>query len=66
MNTYSFFLFTKLYEVVNGISDAPYDLLFDELREAYDRYYISAHNDKRKPEYECILSFLESYKSSNQ
>ena len=66
MNTYSFFLFTKLYEVVNGISNDPYDLMFDELREAYDRYYISAHNDKRKPEYECMLSFLNSSNNTNQ
>ena len=66
MNTYSFFLFTKLYEVVNGVSDEPYDLLYEELREAYDRYYISEHNEKGKSEYECILSFLDSCKTTNQ
>lgn len=63
MNTYSFFLFTKLYEVVNGISNDPYDLQFDKVSEAYDKYSNSEYNNMYEPEYECMLAFLNS---SNQ
>jgi hypothetical protein len=66
MNTYSFFLFTKLYDVVNGISNDPYDLQFDNLSEAYDKYSNSEYNNLYEPEYECMLAFLESSKTTNQ
>lgn len=59
MNTYSFFLFTKLYEEVNGISNEPYDILFDKVSEAYDKYSNSEYNNMYEPEYECMLNFLK-------
>ena len=59
MNDYSFFLFTKLYEAVNGISDEPYDLLFAEIAQAYEQYETSEYNTSDKPEYECMLNFLK-------
>jgi hypothetical protein len=68
MNTYSFFLFTKLYEAVNGngLSDEPYDYQYEAMSHLYKQYEASEYNDSYEPEYECMLSFLESYKSSNQ
>jgi hypothetical protein len=66
MNTYSFFLFTKLYEVVNGISDEPYDIQYEGIIHLYNDYEASTYNDGNKSEYECILSFLDSCKTSNQ
>ena len=66
MNTYSFFLFTKLYEVVNGISNDPYDLQFDKMSEAYGKYSNSEHDNLNEPEYECMLSFLNSCNNTNQ
>ena len=66
MNTYSFFLFTKLYEVVNGISDEPYDIQYEGIIHLYNEYEASTYNNGNKSEYECILSFLDSCKTSNQ
>ena len=64
MDNYSFFLFSKLYESVNGISEEPYDLLFSEIAQAYSKYVSSSYNDSYEPEYECMLNFLKS--NSNQ
>ena len=68
MNTYSFFLFTKLYEVVNGngLSDEPYDYQYEAISHLYKQYEVSAYNDGNKSEYECILSFLDSCNNTNQ
>jgi hypothetical protein len=60
MDNYSFFLFSKLYECVNGISEEPYDLLFGEILTAYEQYDTSEYNTSDKPEYECMLNFLKS------
>lgn len=65
MNTYSFFLFTKLYEVVNGngLSDEPYDYQYEAMSHLYKQYEASTYNNANKSEYECILSFLDSCKT---
>ncbi len=62
MDNYSFFLFSKLYECVNGISEEPYDLLFGEIAQAYEQYEASEYNTSNKPEYECMLAYLEANK----
>jgi hypothetical protein len=59
---YSFFLFTKLYDIIIKADDYAYDVLFDDLVGHYKQYQSSFYNDENKPEYECIVAFLEDNK----
>jgi hypothetical protein len=58
--TYSFFLFSKLYDEVYGLSSDEYDLQYDKVSEAYDKYSNSTYNNLYEPEYECMLAFLKA------
>lgn len=57
--TYSFFLFSKLYDVTfNPIY--PYDYLYRDVGIEYGKYCDSEYNDPDKPEYECMENYLHS------
>lgn len=57
--TYSFFLFTNLYNVVIKPTE-EYDLLYEVICDEYGKYCDSEFNDENHPEYECILEYLYS------
>lgn len=59
---YSFFLFTKLYDVVFGISEDPYDFQYDDMVELYRVYYASEFNRSDYDEYRCMINFLQDLK----
>jgi len=54
---YSFFLFTKLYDVIIGVQ-YEYDLMFDDLNDLYREYEASEFNDSAIDEYQCMTNFL--------
>ena len=56
--SYSFFLFSKLFEAVHGVSDEEYDLLYERIKGAFDEYADSRFNNPQRNEYDCILDFL--------
>jgi hypothetical protein len=55
--SYSFFLFTKLYNVIIG-EQYEYDLMFDDLKDLYREYDVSEFNDSAIDEYQCMTNFL--------
>jgi hypothetical protein len=59
--SYSFFLFSQLYNVIHP-NETPYDILFEELLELHSDFEESLYNDPDKGEYECMVGFLEAYK----
>jgi hypothetical protein len=57
--TYSFFLFSKLYDIAfNPI--VPYDYLYEDVCREYGKYCDSAYNDETIVEYECMVNYLQS------
>ena len=60
---YSFFLFTKLHDVILGVSEEPYDLQYEELYVTFGRYSVSSYNDKNVGEYDCMVNYLQYLKS---
>ena len=60
--SYSFFLFSKLYQIIVKVDDYAYDILFDDILSWYKQYDTSIYNDGNKPEYECIVEYIENYK----
>jgi hypothetical protein len=59
---YSFFLFTKLYDVIIG-EQYEYDLMFDDLNDLYREYESSEFNDSAIDEYQCMTNFLTNKKT---
>jgi hypothetical protein len=59
IDEYSFFLFIKLYDAVYGVSEEEYDTLYGKVKSAYLDYDDSEFNDPNKPEYECMVNYLE-------
>jgi hypothetical protein len=57
--TYSFFLFSNLYNVVIP-NEIEYDLLYEVVCDEYGKYCDSKYNDPNNPEYECIVEYLYS------
>ena len=57
---YSIFLMIELARISGIIKkDMEYDLVWDKGMRLYKRFELSEFNDGCKPEYECILAFLE-------
>ena len=54
---YSFFLFSKLFDVYHE-TQMPYDLLFGEVCRMYEDYENSKYNKPNKGEYECMCDYL--------
>lgn len=61
---YSFFLFSKLYSIIIKVDDYAYDVLFEDILSWYDKYNKSWYNDENKPEYECMVAYLEDNKEA--
>jgi hypothetical protein len=61
--SYSFFLFTKLHDVILGDSGEPYDIQFDDMVDMYTTYKYSEHNTPSVGEYECMVEHLQQIKS---
>jgi len=65
---YSFFLFTKLHDVILGkslglaLGELTYDLQYEELISMYNAYDTSKFNNPKFGEYECMLDYLISIK----
>jgi hypothetical protein len=59
--SYSFFLFSQLYNVIHP-NETPYDILFEELLELHSDFEESLYNDPDKGEYECMVDFLNACK----
>ena len=58
---YSFFLFSKLYELTfPEDSGLEYDLLFDKLVLLYREYYGSVYNNEFQSEYTCITDYFSN------
>jgi len=60
---YSFFLFSKLHDVILGVSEEPYDLQYDDIVDMYDVYNASNDNDPNTNEYGCMVDHLLRIKS---
>ena len=61
---YPFFLFSKLYSIIIKVDDYAYDVLFEDILSWYEKYDKSFYNDENKPEYECMVAYLEDNKDS--
>jgi hypothetical protein len=59
---YSFFLFTKLYDIIIG-EQYEYDSMFDDLKGLYREYDASEFNDSTIDEYQCMTNFLTNKKT---
>ena len=57
MRDYSFYLFTKLYDVIIG-EEEEYDIMFENLMGLYEEYSGSEFNEPSLPEYDCMVKFL--------
>ena len=57
MENYSFYLFTKLFDVVIGV-DYEYDYMYEDLKYLYTLYNESIYNVDSKGEYECMWQFF--------
>lgn len=64
--SYSFFLFSKLYTLIVKVDDYAYDVLFDDILSWYEQYDSSIYNDGNKPEYECMVNYIELNKKEMQ
>lgn len=60
--SYSFFLFSKLYSLIVKVDDYAYDVLFEDILSWYESYDESTYNDGTKPEYECMVEYLQAHK----
>lgn len=58
-DSYSFFLFSKLFDVFIGV-DYEYDTLFGDLQGLYEHYYFSDYNNPDKGEYETMVDFFNA------
>lgn len=58
---YSFFLFTKLFDVIIDVN-YEYDALFEDLQTLYEGYQVSSFNDPNKGEYECMVEYLQHHR----
>lgn len=58
--SYSFFLFSKLFDVFHS-TDMPYDELYGEVLTMFQDYVHSEFNDEFKPEYECMVEYLSNH-----
>lgn len=57
--TYSFFLFSKLHDLIVH-SESEYDILYEEQCSEYNKFRESSYNNPDEPEYECIVEYLYS------
>jgi hypothetical protein len=64
--SYSFFLFSKLYSLIVKVDDYAYDVLFEDILTWYIIYDASTFNDGNKPEYECMIDYIEVNKKEMQ
>lgn len=60
---YSFYLFAQLRTLILG-QGIEYDIQFGIDQNLFAMYEKSDYNDPNKPEYECIVNFLQAYKSN--
>jgi hypothetical protein len=60
--SYSFFLFSKLYSLIVKVDDYAYDVLYDDILSWYMIYDASTYNDGNKPEYECMIEYIQFHK----
>jgi hypothetical protein len=60
--SYSFYLFTKLYDVIIG-EEYEYDLMYENLIDLYHEYESSSFNDSSIDEYQCMVNFLHNNKN---
>lgn len=58
---YSFYLFSKLYDLY-FTSLEEYDTCFDRELKLYYEFIASDYNKETEPEYECIEQFLQNLK----
>lgn len=56
---YSFFLFSKLFDVIIP-NEHEYDLLYADVCTHYGKYCDSEYNDPNQPEYGCMVEYLYS------
>ncbi len=56
---YSFFLFSKLFDLIHPI-DGDFQELFISLEAYHEQFQASEFNDLYKPEEECMLEFIRS------
>jgi len=54
---YSFYLFSKLYDL-HTEDDREYDVMFVDICVLYNKYLLSEFNNIKKPQYNCIVDFL--------
>lgn len=54
---YSFFLFSKLFDVVIS-HDYEYDLMFNDISILYQIFLETEYNNPNEDEYSCIVKFL--------
>jgi hypothetical protein len=59
---YSLFLFTKLYDVIMGLSEEPYDIQYDDMVDLYGIYDASEFNRSDYDEYRCMINFFHDLK----
>jgi len=57
-NDYSFYLFSKLFDVFIK-HDYEYDLMFEDISNLFFLYERSKWNDGNVGEYECMTNFFE-------
>jgi hypothetical protein len=58
---YSFFLFSKLFDVHHA-TDQPYDILFDELKDMYKDWEVwDEENGKNIGGYESMQEYLATH-----
>lgn len=60
---YSFFLFIKLFDVFIGVN-YQYERLFEDLQNLYEQFNTSKFNNPERGEYECMVDFFTSNRSS--
>ena len=58
--SYSFFLFSKLFDCFYT-TDCAYDELYEVVYSMYEDYVKSEYNDEFKGEYECIVNYLSDH-----
>lgn len=54
---YSFFLFSKLYDLYFP-SEIPYDILHTEVCQSYEDFIASPYNVEDKSEHDCMINYL--------
>lgn len=59
--TYSFYLFVNL-RIAIAPNETEYDMQYGEDLHLFRAFEKSKYNEENKPEYECMVSFIEAYK----